>query len=105
MRPKTSLAAVLAISLGTGGCTLAKPFVGVVAGPVVILGSSGGNWGGCGCDGRAVVAVLIVAAAIGAGAGLVTGVISDVQFLCGRAHDPTRNWCNPFATNTSDSSW
>lgn len=101
MRHLTCLAAVLALSLGTGGCTLAKPFVGVVAGPAVLLGNSGGNWGGCGCDGRALVGILIGAAAIGAAAGLVTGVISDVQYLCGYADDPSRNWWNPFATNTS----
>jgi len=100
MGRRTSLAALLAISLGTGGCTLCKPLVGAVTGPVVVLANSNGNWGGCGCDGRAIVAVFVVAAAIGAASGLVTGIISDVQYVCGYADDPTRNWWDPFATNT-----
>jgi hypothetical protein len=99
MRHFTSLAAVFAIGLATGGCTLAKPIVGAVTGPAMILGNSGGNWN-CGGDGRGLVAVLMGCAFIGAGAGLVTGVISDVQFLCGYARNPTHNWWNPFATNT-----
>jgi len=99
MRRRTSLAVALAISLATGGCTLGKPFVGAVTGPVVLLGHSGVNFSGCN-DGRALVAVLCVAAAAGAFAGLVTGAISDVQFLCGYARHPSRNWWNPFATNT-----
>ena len=98
MRHCKSLAAVLLIGLATGGCTLAKPFVGAVTGPAMILGNSGGNWGG---DGRALACVLMGCSIIGAGAGLVTGVISDVQFLCGYARNPAHNWWNPFATNTS----
>lgn len=96
-----SLAAVLAISLATGGCTLGKPFVGAVTGPAILLGNTTGNWG-CGGDGRALVAVLVGAAVVGAAAGLVTGMISDVQFLCGRVHDPAHNWWNPFATNSTN---
>jgi hypothetical protein len=94
------LVAVLMAGSLASGCTLCKPVVGAVAGPVVLLGASGGDWG-CGChDGRAVAAVLIVAAGVGAAAGLVTGVISDVQALSGAATDPCRNWWHPFATNT-----
>jgi len=96
---------VLALSLGSGSCTLCKPFVGAVTAPAMMIGaigSSGGGGGGCGGDGRALVGILAISAALGATAGLVTGVISDVQVLCGRAHDPTRNWWNPFATNTWD---
>lgn len=95
-----TLAAVCTFALGSGGCTLCKPVVGAVAGPVVMIGAIGQS-GGCGCgDGRALLGLLAIGAAIGAGAGLVTGVISDVQYVCGYADDPTRNWWNPFATNT-----
>jgi hypothetical protein len=45
--------------------------------------------------------VFLVASAVGAVAGLATGIYSDVQFLCGRAPDPCENWWDPFATNTS----
>ncbi len=84
------------------GCTLAKPVVGAVTGPVIILGNSSGNLGGgCGCDGRAVACVFLAMSVVGAGAGLVTGIISDVQAVCGAAPDPTANWFDPFLTNTS----
>ena len=92
------MAAVAALSLGSG-CTLCKPIVGVFTGPAVILGSCDGNWGGNWGDGRALVAVFGVMAAVGAVGGLVTGVISDVQVLAGRAPDPCRNWWDPFKTN------
>ncbi|MBL8753142.1 MAG: hypothetical protein JNK15_07560 [Planctomycetes bacterium] len=98
---RRSLACALLSVAATGsGCTLAKPVVGAVVGPVILLGGGGGG-GGCGCDdGRAAAAVLFVFAGIGAGAGLVTGIISDVQALSGEAADPTANWWDPFATNT-----
>ncbi len=102
MKRPLALAAVLVLGLGSGGCTLCKPIIGAVTGPALILSHAGPDWGRCGCDGRAAAAVLVVAAAIGAAAGLVTGVISDVQALRGHAQDPTRNWWNPFATNTWD---
>ena len=101
MNTRKSLAAVFAISLATGGCTFTKPFVGAVTGPAMILGSSCGNWS-CGGDGRAIVAFLVGAALVGAGAGLVTGAISDVQILCGYVREPTHNWWNPFATNSQN---
>ena len=85
--------------LGTGGCTLVKPVVGAVTGPIYVLAHTSGSFG-CGCDdGRAAAAFLIAGAAIGAAAGLVTGVISDVQALSGRAVDPAQNRWDPFATN------
>lgn len=95
--------ALLAVScaglLSTGSCTLLKPVIGAVTGPAFgaqFLGP------GCGChDGRGVLVFLGVLAAAGAGVGLVTGIISDVQALTGEASDPCRNWHNPFATNTS----
>ena len=104
MRRLATIAALCAISLGSGGCTLAKPFVGAVVGPAMMVGAIGNSGSCCRCgdDGRALLAVLAFSAAIGAGAGLVTGVISDVQFVCGYADDPARNWWNPFATNTSN---
>jgi hypothetical protein len=98
---------VLGLSLlasSGGGCTLVKPLAGAVVGPVYMVGAlgHGGGWRGCGCDdGRALCALFTVGAVIGAGAGLVTGVVSDVQAMRGVARDPTANWWDPFATNTS----
>lgn len=103
VRNRVALAALLAIVLGNGGCTLVKPVVGVVVGPVVVLGEGGGGFGGCGCDdGCAIVGILAVGSAIGAVCGLVSGIVSDVQAVTGRAEDPYRNWYDPFSTNTSD---
>jgi hypothetical protein len=82
------------------GCTLAKPLVGAVTGPIVLLAGTGGSCCNCGGDGRAVLCLFAFAAAIGAGGGLVTGIISDVQVLTGAADDPCRNWWEPFRTNT-----
>lgn len=98
MRAFLLIAALGAAGLASGGCTLCKPVVGAVTGPVIFLGHSNGDF--CGCDGRALACAFALAAAAGAGAGFVTGVISDVQWACGRADDPTRNWWDPFATNT-----
>lgn len=100
---RLGLTALLAICLGTGSCTLCKPFVGALTGPVIFLGHSSGDFGGCGCDARAAACAFVVFAAVGAVAGLVTGVVSDVQVLRGRAHDPCNNWWDPFATNTGES--
>lgn len=98
------LSALVLTCFAASGCTLCKPVVGLVYGPVVMLGNSNGDWGGCGCngDGRAIAAVFAVAAVVGATAGLVTGVISDVQALTGEPTDPCRNWWDPFKTNTSN---
>jgi hypothetical protein len=89
----------LVAALGSG-CTVCKPVVGAVVGPVMLLGGSVGGGGCCCDDGRAVAVVFLVFAGVGAGAGLVTGIISDVQALAGQAPDPTANWWDPFATNT-----
>jgi hypothetical protein len=97
-------ALVLAVGLGSASCTLCKPIVGAITGPIVILGNSGVgnlNLGGGSNDGCALVAFFGVLAATGAIGGLVTGIISDVQALTGAAHDPCANWFDPFATNTS----
>lgn len=96
-------ALVLTAGLSSSGCTLCKPVVGAITGPVVMLGNSNGDFGGCGCScdgGYAVLGVLGVMAGIGAVGGLVTGIISDIQVLTGDAEDPTRNWADPFKTNT-----
>lgn len=93
------LSLLFAGALGTGGCTLVKPVVGAVTGPIYVLAHTGGYLG-CGCDdGRAAAAFLVVGATIGAVAGLVTGIASDVQALSGHADDPMQNWWDPFATN------
>jgi hypothetical protein len=93
---------LLAGAAASGGCTLVKPVVGAVTGPAVVLAASGGHLGCCCNDWRAAVIVLAVASGIGACGGLVTGIISDVQWLCGNAEDPTRNWHHPFAINTQE---
>jgi hypothetical protein len=96
---------VLAAGLGSSSCTLCKPVVGAITGPIVILGNCGNlNLGGGGSyDGCAVAAFFGTLMAIGAVGGLVTGIISDVQALTGAARDPVANWYDPFATNTSPS--
>ncbi|MCA8952826.1 MAG: hypothetical protein KDE27_25175 [Planctomycetes bacterium] len=77
-----------------------KPIVGVIAAPAMILGGTGGVPFGCCCDdGRGVVAFFVVSSAIGAVAGLATGIVSDVRVLTGHASDPTANWFDPFAVN------
>jgi tRNA A37 threonylcarbamoyltransferase TsaD len=87
---------------GSSGCTLAKPVVGVVTGPVVLIGHSNGHIGApCG-DASGIVVALVVMAVSGAVGGLVTGVISDVHALSGAAADPAHNWWDPFKTNTSN---
>ena len=92
---------LLVLSLGTGGCTLVKPVMGAVTGPIYAIGATGELPLGCRCDdGYGAAAFLIVSSAAGAVAGLVTGVISDFQVLAGRTDDPTRNWFNPFAVNS-----
>jgi hypothetical protein len=103
MSPRHSLRRLLpwGLLLAGAGCTLVKPVVGAVTGPVVILGE-GGFGTGCHGDGRGMVAVFGAMSALGAVGGLVTGVISDVQVLSGAAEwDPTGNWWHPFKTNTS----
>lgn len=103
LRRVASLLLLLTLVSGSAGCTLVKPVVGAVAGPVVAIGAVGLP-PGCGCRdyGCAVLAYVTVAAIAGATCGLVTGVISDVQALTGTATEPTKNWENPFALNTSD---
>jgi hypothetical protein len=96
--------AILALATATSSCTIAKPIIGALAAPFVILGNSGGA-GGCGCDGdgRGWLCAFAFMMAVGAVCGLVTGVVSDVQYLTGAATDPTANWYDPFKTNTSKS--
>lgn len=97
-----SLAAVLALGLGSSGCTVVKPLVGALTGPVIMLGNSDGEFAqSCcqSCDGRAIVCAIGVMAAVGAGAGLITGIISDVRVVCGCSEYPTNNWWDPFKIN------
>ena len=97
-RRLSALVAVMTIGLANGGCTLVKPLVGAVTGPVIILGNSAdggcfnGDWRGIGC-------ALASLAVIGAVGGLVTGIVSDVRVLTESAQDPTDNWWDPFAIN------
>ncbi len=93
-------AGALAICCSTSGCTLAKPLAGVFTGPVMIFAHSDGNFGGCG-NGEGIAYAFAAMSVVGAVAGLVTGIISDVQVLTGAARNPANNWWDPFATNTS----
>lgn len=107
LRRLPGLLAACALPLLGGGCTLVKPLTGVVTGPIygIALLAQGG---GCYChhdDGRALCVFLAGSAGVGALCGLVTGIASDVQALGGRAPDPTRNWWNPFVTNTASEQW
>jgi hypothetical protein len=93
-----ALAAALALSVGCGGCTVVKPVIGAFSGPVMMLGNSDSWTSDCGRP-ETILCALGVMAAIGAGAGLVTGIISDVRYVCGYADDPTNNWWDPFKIN------
>ncbi|MFK7740812.1 MAG: hypothetical protein AB8H80_10860 [Planctomycetota bacterium] len=105
------LPAVLAASLTAPSCTLAKPFVCAVTTPIYALGNGaggggGGGWGCCQCaDGRAIAIGLLALSAVGAVGGLITGIVSDVNYLFGDVPEPARNLHDPFATNTSEGSF
>ncbi|MFT4842540.1 MAG: hypothetical protein ACI8UD_003505 [Planctomycetota bacterium] len=90
--------ALVALAFSSTSCTLAKPLVCAVTTPAYLLGNSGG----CGCDPRGAACGLLLVAAVGAAGGLVTGIISDINWIAGEADDPTRNIGDPFATNTSE---
>ncbi len=93
-------AAVLCLLVGfLGGCTVVKPVIGCLTGPVVVLAQPSYYNGGS-CDGEGATYVIVALAAIGAAVGLVTGVVSDYQALTGAVDEPTANWWNPFATNS-----
>jgi hypothetical protein len=94
-----SVLAVLAFS--STSCTLVKPLVCAVTMPIYMLGNSDAR----GCDPRAAACGLVVMAAIGAACGLVTGIISDINWIMGEADNPVRNIHDPFATNTSEGSF
>jgi hypothetical protein len=99
------LGAVL-LAVGAGGCTLCKPVVGALTGPVMLFGAAGeglgrswgSGWGQCG-DGRAALVLLALSSAAGVVGGLVTGVVSDIRWATGDCTDPTLNWYDPFRTN------
>ncbi len=80
-----------------------KPVVCAVTTPVQLFANSNAAY--YGCDGRALLCAFALAAAVGAVGGLVTGVLSDVNVVAGRAPDPSRNLYDAFATNTSRSTW
>lgn len=88
---------LLAATAPLGGCTLCKPVVGAVTGPACWLAHGGADFGHCNREAAAVA--LAVASAVGAVAGLFTGVASDIHWLSGEAQDPTANWHDPFRTN------
>ena len=89
------------LALSSTSCTLAKPVVCAVTTPIYVLGNSDT----CGCDPRGALCGLLVISAVGAAGGLVTGIISDINYLTGDVEDPCRNLHDPFATNTSAGSF
>lgn len=92
------ISALVALAFSSTSCTLAKPLVCAVTTPAYLLGKSGA----CGCDPRGAACGFLLVAAVGAAGGLVTGIISDINWITGEADDPTRNIGDPFATNTSE---
>ena len=91
------VASLMGAVLCTVSCTIAKPVVCAVTTPARALSEADGksyspepNF--CG---------LVAVSAMGAAAGLVTGFLSDINFLLGVANDPARNIHDPFKTNTS----
>lgn len=90
--------ALVGVALGSTSCTLGKPLVCAVTTPCYVIGHSSG---GCG-DPRGLACAAMLFGAAGAAAGLVTGIVSDVNWMLGRATDPCRNLHDPFATNTSE---
>ena len=94
-----SVLAVFAFS--STSCTLAKPLVCAVTMPIYLIGNSDAR----GCDARGAACGFLVVAAIGAAGGLVTGSISDINWIMGEADNPVRNIHDPFATNTSEGSF
>ena len=93
--------ALFAVASFSTSCTLAKPVVCAVTTPFIVLSQPNCFCGDCRDLGCAVVAF----SAVGAVGGLVTGIISDVNVLTGKATDATRNLHDPFATNTSGPSY
>jgi len=92
-----SLLPLLALAcLGTPSCTVTKPLVCAVSTPIQALGHGSLHIRG---DGRAAFCVLAAFSAVGAAGGLVTGIVSDIQILCGATDDPTRNIACAFAIN------
>jgi hypothetical protein len=97
-RATTSAALLACCALPLGSCTLAKPVVCAVTLPVYVLAHSDRFCG----EPEVLLGGLFVVSAVGAGCGLVTGIISDIQWLAGAKGDPTRNLHDPFATFTSE---
>jgi TRAP-type C4-dicarboxylate transport system permease small subunit len=99
MRKPATAAAAWVLASFLGGCTVVKPVIGALTGPVVILAQPSYHHGG-NCHDEGAVYALVALAAVGAAVGLVTGVVSDYQALTGAVEEPTANWWNPFATNS-----
>ena len=94
--------ALAALAFSSTSCTLTKPFVCAITTPAYVIGNGTGN---CGCDPRGAACAFLAVAAVGAAGGLVTGIISDINWIAGNVDDPTRNIGDPFATSTSEGSF
>ena len=110
---KLTHVAVALLPLTMGSCTLFKPVVGLFTGPFYVLSEGGGSVlegtlrvGNCRGEGAAVAAGAVGAVIISAGpiGGLITGIISDWNYLTGRVSREQwmNNFHNPFMTNTQD---
>lgn len=96
-RRRLALLAALLLTATSPSCTLCKPVVGAVVGPVVFLAHGSGGGLGCHGDARGLLVAYGILAAAGAVCGLVTGAITDVRIVCGYQPDPLCNWWDPFA--------
>ena len=93
-------AVLMVLALLASSCTLAKPLIGAVTAPAYLLASDDCNR----FDSCTLPCGVVAMAAAGAVGGFVTGVISDIYWLTGKANDPVRNIHDPFATNVGRSS-
>lgn len=100
LRPAASC--LLLLLAAAPGCTLVKPAVGCLTGPVLAFSQPNCCGLGC-CHDEGVIYAYAGLALVGAVAGLATGVVSDYHALTGTVEDPTANWWDPFATNAQPS--
>ena len=101
LHKRLAMSAVLAVlAFLAPSCPLAKPLIGAATAPAYFWASDDCNR----FDSCTLPCGLVAMAAVGVVGGLVTGVLSDIYWLSGKADDPTRNFYDPFATNVSRSS-
>jgi hypothetical protein len=93
-------------AVGGSSCTVIKPVTCAVIGPFILASQSEGTFfRGDPVSPEAAAVVLGLFVGVCAAGGLVTGFVSDVNYLMGSVVDPTRNICHPFVTNTDASAY